>query len=297
MMINFQRYLSLFVLIALGYAITGRLALYLAIPPGFASPIWPSSGIALAALVIYGKKYTPAVIVGSFLVNIWITYNISDGDLAFIGVVQSLLIGCGAGIQAFIGTYLIHRLLDDRDLMLETGRSILILSAICMLSGSFNAIFATYILYLFELVMKSQFLFNFLNWWVGDAIGMLILTPSILILASHKKFISKRRKLFIIIPMIVFLTVLTICFVKLRDFDDRKNNQVFIQKVSKFILTMQQTIINTKTGILAIKAFYDASTYVDRQEFRKFVQWNLTNLLLNHYNGYLKYHIKKRINI
>ena len=38
------------------YFLFGRLALQLALPPGYASPIWPAAGIALAFVLIYGNR-------------------------------------------------------------------------------------------------------------------------------------------------------------------------------------------------------------------------------------------------
>lgn len=50
----FAIYTLLSITITLLYVIAGKLALFLAIPPGFASPVWPAAGIALASLVIFG---------------------------------------------------------------------------------------------------------------------------------------------------------------------------------------------------------------------------------------------------
>jgi len=55
--------------IAIAYAVTGKLGLLLAIPPGYATAIWPPSGIALVALLVYGYRAWPGVLLGSFLVN------------------------------------------------------------------------------------------------------------------------------------------------------------------------------------------------------------------------------------
>jgi integral membrane sensor domain MASE1 len=41
----------------------------LAIPPGYATAVWPSAGIALAWLLIFGYHCWPGVLLGSFLIN------------------------------------------------------------------------------------------------------------------------------------------------------------------------------------------------------------------------------------
>ena len=56
--------------LAAAYFIAGRLALLLAIPPGYATAIWPAAGVALAALVTLGPRLWPGIWIGSFLVTL-----------------------------------------------------------------------------------------------------------------------------------------------------------------------------------------------------------------------------------
>ena len=39
-------------LVALAYYVAGRFGLWLAIPPGYVSAVWPASGLALACLIL-----------------------------------------------------------------------------------------------------------------------------------------------------------------------------------------------------------------------------------------------------
>jgi len=55
--------------VAAAYFVTGKLGTFLAIPPGYATAIWPPSGIALAGILIYGYRAWPGILLGSFLVN------------------------------------------------------------------------------------------------------------------------------------------------------------------------------------------------------------------------------------
>src|SRR5262249_26110603 len=43
------------------YYVTGRLGLAWAIPPGIATPVWPPSGIALAAVLLRGRRVWPGI--------------------------------------------------------------------------------------------------------------------------------------------------------------------------------------------------------------------------------------------
>src|SRR5260370_18506788 len=55
--------------LALVYFVAGKLALKLAFLHASASPVWPPTGIALAALLLLGYRVWPAIFVGAFLVN------------------------------------------------------------------------------------------------------------------------------------------------------------------------------------------------------------------------------------
>lgn len=50
----------------------GRLGLLLAVPPGYATAIFPTAGIAMAASVIGGPRTLPSIYIGSFVLNTWI---------------------------------------------------------------------------------------------------------------------------------------------------------------------------------------------------------------------------------
>jgi hypothetical protein len=69
-------YLSLTV----GYMASGKLALLLAVPPGYASPIFPPAGIAIAAMLIGGPATLPWTFLGSFLLNVWTAYSVGHGS-------------------------------------------------------------------------------------------------------------------------------------------------------------------------------------------------------------------------
>jgi integral membrane sensor domain MASE1 len=67
-----QGWLAAVLILCIVYALVGRLALLLAIPPGYATAIFPSAGIAVAALLIWGNRLCPGVFLGSMLLNGWV---------------------------------------------------------------------------------------------------------------------------------------------------------------------------------------------------------------------------------
>src|SRR4029450_1307729 len=86
-------------IVALIYFVVGKFGLMLASLHASASPVWPSAGIALAAILGPGYRMWPAIFVGAFLVNVT-----NAGDVA-----TSLAIGTGNTLEALAGAWLVIR--------------------------------------------------------------------------------------------------------------------------------------------------------------------------------------------
>ena len=103
------RWLGISLGVAGAYAVTGNLGLNLAISPGNITAAWPPSGIALAAVLIFGKRVLPGIMLGSVLVNTTIA---SGGPVHFPGSFNALgiplALGLGAMMQALLGATLIR---------------------------------------------------------------------------------------------------------------------------------------------------------------------------------------------
>jgi integral membrane sensor domain MASE1 len=81
------------------YMVLGKLGLLLAFVHASATPVWPASGLALAALLVGGPRLWPGVLVGAFLVNIT-----TAGTLG-----STVAIALGNTLEALIGMYLVNR--------------------------------------------------------------------------------------------------------------------------------------------------------------------------------------------
>ena len=65
-----RRFRPSYLLLTVAYLVTGKLALLLALPPGYASPIFPPVGISVAGMLIGGRATLPWTFLGSFLLNL-----------------------------------------------------------------------------------------------------------------------------------------------------------------------------------------------------------------------------------
>ena len=156
-------------LVAAAYFIAAKLSLLLAIPPGYATAVWPPSGIALAAMLLFGGRIWPGIWLGATLVNL--TVELSPATAVIIGTGNTLEALAGAAIvQRFIG---IPR-------RFERGRDVALFVAAAAVSCTIAATVAVTSLAITGSMTWLQFLQNWWTWWQGDVTGIIIVAPFIL---------------------------------------------------------------------------------------------------------------------
>src|SRR4051812_43761766 len=87
--------------LALAYVLMGRLGLFLAVPPGYATAIFPPAGIAMAAALIGGRKTLPWIFAGSCALNIWVGATIEQDRVARALAVAIVVAGASV-VQAAV---------------------------------------------------------------------------------------------------------------------------------------------------------------------------------------------------
>src|SRR4051794_30783813 len=93
------RYTGQVALLTAVYCVVAKLSLLTAVPPGYATSVWPPSGLAVAALLLFGSRLWPAVWIGAALVNLTVATSLF----------ASVLIGTGNALEAIVGAALIRR--------------------------------------------------------------------------------------------------------------------------------------------------------------------------------------------
>src|SRR5439155_1457232 len=91
------------------YFVAGKLALFLAIPPGYAAAVCPAAGLALGCLLLFGNRVWPVVMIGSFLVNFWTSLDTANFGAILKSVAVPAFIAGGAALQALAGAFLVRR--------------------------------------------------------------------------------------------------------------------------------------------------------------------------------------------
>lgn len=163
-----------FVYVFAACLLAGEIGLAVPFTSGNVSPLWPPAGVALAAMLLFGYRIWPAVALGALIVNFFTRVP----HLAAVGIALGNTVGplCGAWFLRQLPRFRpsLTRLRD----VLGMG----ILGAFC--GTAVSATVGAVVLFLTGVNAWSGFASAWLIWWLGDAMGVLIVTPLVLTFTS-----------------------------------------------------------------------------------------------------------------
>jgi len=162
------------------YYAAARLALILAIPPGYATAVWPAAGVGLVAILVFGYRVWPGILLGHFLANVFTAYDVSSLAATVRSVALPLTIACGGALQAVCSAALVRRFIGPV-IVLQDERQIATFLALggpvgCLISATAGQI----ALYASGMVSGGDIPFSWFTWWVGDMIGVMVVAPLLL---------------------------------------------------------------------------------------------------------------------
>jgi PAS domain S-box-containing protein len=153
------------------YVACGKFGLSLAFVHASASAVWPPTGVALAALLVWGYRLWPGVFLGAFLVNVT-----TQGS-----VVTSLGIAGGNTCEALVGAWLVCRFAAGLKAFERTGTFFRFVLFAGVVSTTLSPAIGVTSLCLGGFAPWSQYRAIWETWWLGDMVSNLILAPLLLI--------------------------------------------------------------------------------------------------------------------
>jgi CHASE1-domain containing sensor protein len=252
-----------FALTLLGYLLAGWAALTLAIPPGYASPLYPAAGVAMAGVLIGGWRVLPAVALGAFTVNLSLSPQRANLDMA--ALLLPLVIGVGAALQAGAGAMLVKRharqpltLSEPRDVAVFLLASI---ASCCLSSGLANTA-----LWLSHTVQTSQLPFSLATWWVGDLLGVLIATPVVLCFFGRPREAWAPRRTSVGLTLMLVTVLLAIGIRQVAGWNRERVQAAFDRDASTASLLLSAQLREPLQALEALRGVYVASDDVTRAE-------------------------------
>ena len=180
------------------YFLAGKLSLHLAFLHASASPVWPPTGIALAALLVFGYEIWPAVFIGAFLVNIF-TYG---------SLLTSLGIGAGNSLEAICGAWLINHFAGGTAAF-DHYRTVFRFAGVILVGTFISPTIGVTTLTLGGYAPWQEYAAIWLTWWLGDFSGAIIFTPVLVLWIVNPRRIfnpERDREVAILVILLVVLS-------------------------------------------------------------------------------------------
>lgn len=166
---------------------------------GVATPIWPPTGIALAAVYIYGYHLLTGIFVGAFIINLLATGSF----LAAIGI------STGNTLETFVAVYFLRRVGFDSQLI--RYRDVIAFVGIAALGSTFvSATIGVLTSWSLGIIPSADVLSAFRTWWGGDALADLVISPLLLMVwRPQEKFKISFHKL--AEESLVYVVIVALC--------------------------------------------------------------------------------------
>jgi PAS domain S-box-containing protein len=161
-------YVLSILIIAGFYFAAARLGLSLASVHTNVSPVWPPTGLAIAAILLLGYRSWPGILIGALLANL----------LTPVAVTTAVAIAFGNTLEALSAVFLLRSFGFSNSL--DRARDVLKFVIAVLLCTMVSATIGTFILCLSQAAKWTDFGSLWMTWWLGDSVGGLVLTPLLL---------------------------------------------------------------------------------------------------------------------
>jgi len=270
---------------AVAYALASWVAMWVAIPPGHASPLFPAAGIALACVLTFGWRVLPGIALASFTVDALMGPQRGLGG--WEGVALAGCVAVGATLQAAVGAALIRRfvrspltLSDTRDVLLFCG-----LGAItsCFTSSSV----AVAALALFHPAMPGpSLLFTWWIWGTGDTLGVLIAAPVVLSFIGTPAPEWRPRRLTVGLTLSLAAVLMAFSIKTVDQWEEARIQTVFERDAVHVATNLESQLHFPLDALEAMRGVFLASQDVTREEHGRAAQAWIASRNQIHFMGW-----------
>ncbi len=157
--------------LAVVYYSAAKLGLRFAYINSSVTTVWPPAGIALAAFVLLGYRVWPAILGAAFLANLTTTG----------AILPSIGIAIGNACEGLLGAYLVNRFARGGRVFDRVRDIIRFTVLAALVSTTVSASIGIASLALGGLVSSHDAPRVWLTWWLGDAVGDMVIAPALIL--------------------------------------------------------------------------------------------------------------------
>src|SRR5215213_1432949 len=156
--------------VAIVYFAAAELGLSLASLHSNVTPVWPPTGIAIASLLIFGRRIWPGIFLGALAANL----------LTDIPVGSSIGIAIGNTLEALTACWLLQRATSWQSAFDSVGGVMRFVVYAAVVAPLVGATIGSLSLCFGDPKEWARFPWLWLTWWMGDGFGALIVSPLLL---------------------------------------------------------------------------------------------------------------------
>ena len=261
-------------LTALAYLVLGLAGLTLAIPPGYASPIFPAAGFAVAIMLWSGRRAWPGIALGSLLLNL-ISGDLSEAARTTT-VIIALGITAGATVQAYVAAMLVERAAGHGWQTMDSARDIVrILIAAGPLACLISASTGVGTIYLNGLTPAPEVMFAWWNWWVGDTLGVLVAFPLCLSWLLRAQTSWAKRPVALGLPMLATLVVIAGGYVAVSQWERTGRDAEVSHHGEQLARLLRERFIAHEAALAALKRLIEVTPDMSYAQFDHFTRITL----------------------
>ena len=264
-----QRWLTVEVIsiTAVGYFLLGYIGQLMAVPPGFATIIWPPAGLALAAVLAFGQRALTGIFIGAFSISVYI--RISGGTEINDWLIP-VLMALYATLQAHVGYFLVRRFVGLPMTYRKPAVIFRFLFITAVLSTLVGCTLSVMLLLQQGIISEENLLSTWLSWWTGDAIGIIFTLPWLLSLFPRLAVTHFPRSRFTFASLAGFtLSAAVLCTLAINE-ERNKQTAEFNNDASTLANNLEASVSNATNILYSVAGLVKAEPNLTPTQFRRF---------------------------
>ena len=260
-----KRFLLTHLSLTVAYVASGKLALLLAVPPGYASPIFPPAGISVAGMLIGGRATLPWTFLGSFLLNLWTAYSAIHEPAETC--VAAVVIAAASMLQAAIGGTVLRRAVGypaPLDNGCDLSRFLFVSPVFCLTSATLSL----GSLSVLGMVQPPDLATSWVSWWIGDTLGVLVVSPLMLVIAGEPRSLWRSRAKPVALPMLLFFALFVAIFVRVSAWERDQTLLEFRLLSREIVGKINADLAEQEAFLEQLERSFTRPAPVSRAEFR-----------------------------
>ncbi|MGF1776676.1 EAL domain-containing protein [Vibrio nomapromontoriensis] len=231
--------------------------------------LWPPAGIALAGCLLWQARFLPAIVAGSVIFNLGITV-LNSHDLEFSTILLSIGIGMGSALQAWVNyrllTYLSLNIVDAPGLR-KVVQFIGLALVCCLIASLIGNVLIEVPL---TVTHRETYWTNVVIWWLGDFLGVIIVTPIILVLFRSRGDFPHTLNHYQALVFPMFLVLMALIFIQKYTDESIKENSINQTRIQSELMekALNHQVENYLHSLAQLALNLSGNNDITRDEFQ-----------------------------